>query len=56
MSLSSPAPGLPSDGGAVSQVPVPAGLASQRFSQHDRRAWRRRRRIRDVRKDLLRNE
>lgn len=58
MSLSSPALGLLSDSGGVSQVQVqvPAGPASQLFSQHDRRAWRRRRRIRDVRKDLLRME
>jgi len=56
MSLSSPALGLLSDSGSVSQAPAPAGQASQLFSQHDRRAWRRRRRIRDVRKDLLRME
>lgn len=56
MSLSSPAPGLLSDGGAAGYVPIPAGQASQRFSQQGRRAWRRRRRIRDVRKDLLRME
>jgi|GEM_PF-6905401 len=56
MSLSSPALGVLSDSGSVNQAPVPAGQASQRFSQHGRRAWRRRRRIRDVRKDLLRME
>ncbi len=56
MSLSSSAPGLLSDGGTAGPVPMPAGLAQQRFSQHSRRAWRRRRRIRDVRKDLLRME
>lgn len=56
MSLSSPASGLLTDGAPVSQPPVQAGSTSQRFSQSDRRAWRRRRRVRDVRKDLLRME
>ncbi len=57
MSLSSlitnPMPEAAEQGAAVMSA---ATHSPQRFTQHDRRAWRRRRSIRTVRKQMLRTE
>lgn len=57
MSTSSPVSGHLSDDRMIGGEPVAgANLRPPRFNSDNRRAWRRRRRIRDIRKELLRAE